>query len=151
MVLRIGVMSIALSLLFLTGFPCRAQNAAAPTPPPASSMVPATACKTPATASSVPGFTLTCGKRIPTGVFLGSAISPAANSIGDCVARCAANANCLAFSLDNRDAPATRICTLFGSTEGFTDAQGWVTGVRVTAKLLTSKTISDNIELELGV
>lgn len=148
---RTGVMSIALSLLSLTGNPCRAQNVAVPTPPRASSLAPVTACKTPATLSSVPGFTLACGRRIPTGIFLGSVISPAADSIGDCAARCTANANCLAFSLDNRDAPANRVCTLFGSIESFTDALGWVTGVRVTGKLvIPPNTNSYNIDLELA-
>lgn len=78
-------------------------------------------------------FGLQCGKRIPSGIFLGSYLSQAADSIGECVKRCADNDKCQAFSLDNRDPPANRVCTLFGSVEGYSDAKGWVTGGRMVA------------------
>jgi esterase/lipase superfamily enzyme len=77
------------------------------------------------------GFELKCGKRIPTGIFLGSYLSPVADSVENCAKRCKADNKCTAFSLDNRDPPASRTCTLFGSVENLSDANDSVAGVRI--------------------
>ena len=98
---------------------------------PESSPVPANACKTPAVLFPAAGFMIQCGKRIPKGIFLGSFLSPASDSIGDCVARCTANEKCVGFSLDNRETTADRVCTLLGSIESYADEQAWVAGTRI--------------------
>lgn len=98
--------------------------------------VPPSACKTPATVLSASGFTLVCGKRIPAGIFLGAYQAAASDeAIDDCAKRCLTNDRCRAFSLDNREAPATRVCSLFGSVESISDApaSAWVVGMRVDA------------------
>jgi hypothetical protein len=99
--------------------------------PAIATSTPAATCKAPAATAAAPGFSLLCGKRIPAGIFLGSFLSPAVDGLGDCIKRCAADAACAAFSLDNRDPPASRTCTLFGSAEGFADEPTWVAGVKV--------------------
>ena len=115
----------ALWLVLIAAQPCFAQAADSTPVPPA-------ACKSsPATVVSA-GFVLQCGKRIPSGIFLGSYLSQAADNVDDCVKRCAANDKCHAFSLDNRDPPASRVCTLYGSAERFSEAKDWVAGVRMS-------------------
>lgn len=89
-------------------------------------------CKTPSSRPGlVPGFTLLCGKRIPAGAFLGSFLSPTDDAVGDCVKRCAADSRCRAFSLDAREPPSGRVCTLYGSSDGYIDAATWVSGIRL--------------------
>lgn len=116
----------ALWLVAIAAQPCLAIEQTTSSEP-----VPAAACQTPMVALAGAGFGIMCGKRIPSGIFLGSYLSPAAGSIDDCAKRCAANDTCKAFSLDNRNPPASRVCTLFGSAENVSDAQDWVVGVRI--------------------
>src|SRR5882757_3331848 len=98
---------------------------------PAVALDVAEACKMPVVVAADAGFELKCGKRIPTGIFLGSYLSPATDSVEACAKRCAADNKCAAFSLDNRNPPVSRTCTLFGSTESLSDATDWVAGVRI--------------------
>ncbi len=99
--------------------------------------VPPSACRTPATIISASGFTLVCGKRIPAGIFLGAYLAASSDdAIDDCAKRCLASSSCRAFSLEDRDPPATRMCSLFGSVESISDApaSAWVVGMRVDAR-----------------
>jgi esterase/lipase superfamily enzyme len=106
--------------------PARATEAAS------AASIPAGFCKTPTSRPALaPGFVLLCGKRMPAGVFLGSFLSPPIDPIDDCVKRCTADKECKAFSLDGRDLPNGRVCTLFGSQEGAANAPAWITGFRV--------------------
>ena len=124
---------VALWFIIITTQPCLAVEQAADS----ASIEPAT-CKPGIIPVFSTYFGLQCDKRIPSGIFLGSYLSQAADSIDDCVKRCAANDKCQAFSLDNRDPPANRVCTLFGSVEGYSDARGWVTGGRMVATSTSS-------------
>jgi esterase/lipase superfamily enzyme len=123
-----GSLAIMFGLTLAAAIPdlARATEAASAT------SIPAGFCKTPTSRPALaPGFVLLCGKRMPAGVFLGSFLSPAADPIGDCVKRCSADNECKAFSLDGRDLPNGRVCTLFGSQEGATNATAWISGFRV--------------------
>jgi esterase/lipase superfamily enzyme len=137
---RLGGSFAAVILLATAIPPCAALE-----PATNSGAVPAAACKTPVATLPGAGFGLLCGKRIPAGVFLGSYLSPAADSIGDCVKRCAADDKCAAFSLDNREPPAIRICTLFGSAESFSAAENWVAGVRISVSATSSPAPNPNL------
>jgi hypothetical protein len=143
----VGILSVALWLVAISGNPCFAQDA--PAKPLGSLPVAATACQPPAVTALASGFTLLCGKRIPAGIFLGSYLSPLSDSIGDCLRRCTANDRCMAFSLDNRDPPASRVCTLYGSIETYADEQAWVSGFRAIGKPSTpTKTGSNNFNFD---
>jgi esterase/lipase superfamily enzyme len=99
---------------------------------PQATSAPANFCKVPSSPPALAsGLVLLCGKRLPAGVFLGSFLSPAESAVDDCVKRCAADSQCKAFTLDGRDLPNGRACTLFGSQEGSTDATAWVSGIRL--------------------
>lgn len=128
---RGGALSIAFSLASVVGGPCLAQDAAVKTASPESIPIPANACKTPEVLFPAAGFMIQCGKRIPKGIFLGSFLSPASDSVGDCAARCTASEKCVGFSLDNRETTADRVCTLLGSIESYADEQAWVAGTRI--------------------
>jgi esterase/lipase superfamily enzyme len=127
---RIAVCGSLAIMLGLTLAVAGSDFACATDPTPASS-VPAGFCKAPTRPALASGFVLLCGKRMPAGVFLGSFLSPADDPINDCVKRCTADNECKAFSLDGRDMPNGRVCTLFGSQEGVTDATAWVSGIRL--------------------
>lgn len=143
----VGTLSMVLSLTALLGTLGRAEDLTIRPPPSGSGQVLANGCKTPSKLLTVPGFTLVCGKRIPAGIFLGSFLSPAASGLDDCVARCAANDKCLAFSLDNRQNATSRVCTLYGSTESYADAPDWVLGVRTTAQVVLPKPTASNADI----
>src|SRR5262249_39116542 len=104
-----GVLAVAL------GTASMVPGSRAAEPVAAATTVSADFCKTPSSRPGlVPGFTLLCGKRIPAGAFLGSFLSPTDDAVGDCVKRCAADSRCRAFSLDAREPPSGRVCTLYG-------------------------------------
>src|SRR5690242_16648293 len=127
--MRIGILTSIISLIMAVHSPCTAEETASASAP----AVPATAdfCKGPSSTNLlVSGFSLMCGKRIPTGAFLGAFMSPGPDALGECVRRCSANSACKAFSLDGRERPEGRVCTLLGSHEAFTDQASWVSGVR---------------------
>lgn len=110
--------------------------------PTGSGPVPPSACKTPATVISASGFTLVCGKRIPAGIFLGAYLTTSSDdAIDGCAKRCLTSSSCRAFSLEDRDPPAARMCSLFGSVESISDApaSAWVVGMRVDASLTGGK------------
>jgi len=118
--------------MFSLGLAVAESSAARATEAASATSIPTGFCKTPTTRPALaPGFVLLCGKRMPAGVFLGSFLSPAADPIDDCVKRCTSDKECKAFSLDGRDLPNGRVCTLFGSQEGATDATAWISGFRV--------------------
>lgn len=89
----------------------------------------ASACHAPSAFGTVPGFLLTCGKRIPIGVFLG-AFSSSAN-LSYCPLLCAAHANCAAFSLDTTPGDGSNVCRLFASIDGYADDKDSVVGIRI--------------------
>jgi esterase/lipase superfamily enzyme len=140
---RAGAMVLALSLNALTAGSCLAQDAAVKVAPAEVKVAPAehsppaaSACKTPASVVSASGFVIQCGKRIRAGIFLGSFVAPAADSVRDCAARCTANDKCVGFSLHEGATGAERVCRLLGSIEGYADDQAWLTGTR-TDKVAT--------------
>lgn len=127
--MRIGILGAVISIAAAASSGCMAEetgSAPAPTAPAT-----AEACKGPSSTNHlVSGFSLMCGKRIPTGAFLGAFMSPGPDSLGDCIKRCTANARCRAFTLDGRERTEGRVCTLLGSHEAVTDEASWVSGVR---------------------
>lgn len=118
----------ALWLFTITAQPCLAVEPAANNGP-----IPPAACKSQPTIFFGAGLNILCDKRVSSGIFLGSYLSQVADSVDDCAKRCSANDKCKAFSLDNREPPASRVCTLFGSAERYSDAKGWVAGMQAGA------------------
>src|SRR5690242_5338392 len=141
--MRIGILTSIISLIMAVHSPCTAEETASASAP----AVPATAdfCKGPSSTNLlVSGFSLMCGKRIPTGAFLGAFMSPGPDALGDCVKRCSADIKCKAFSLDGRERAEGRVCTLLGSHEAFTDEPAWVSGVRVTTSITATSLAIDH-------
>jgi esterase/lipase superfamily enzyme len=128
---RACALLLGLSLSSLTGASCLAQDAAPKVAPPERSPATADACKTPTAVVSAPGFVIQCGKRIRAGVFLGSFVSPADDSVGDCVARCRADEKCVGFTLHSGESGAKRVCRLLASIEGYADDNAWLAGTRI--------------------
>lgn len=114
-------------LLLLCGLGA-AECAAQGTVKPGEEQKIASPCKAPSAFGTVPGFLLTCGKRIPSGIFLGAVSSEA--DLRYCPLLCAAYEKCTAFTLDVR-ADGSRVCKLFASVDGFADAADSIVGIRV--------------------